>query len=283
MVKIIDGRKVAKQLNESTKQKVRELAKKGVTPGIAVILVGNNDASRRYAHMKEKKANELGINSIMKTFSEDVSEKVVIDTINKLNSNPKVNGILVQSPLPKHINEQKVINTISPEKDVDGFNPINIGNLFLNLDEKYPVACTPKGIMTLLEKYQVNLDGAKVVIVGRSSIVGKPMLALMLTANATITVVHSHTKNLKAYTQAADIVISSVGKYKTLEDKDFKPGAYVIDVGQNLDSNGKLVGDVNYDPKTSKIGYITPVPGGVGPMTIATLMQQTVEMCEWGL
>ncbi|WP_395318353.1 bifunctional 5,10-methylenetetrahydrofolate dehydrogenase/5,10-methenyltetrahydrofolate cyclohydrolase [Fructilactobacillus frigidiflavus] len=283
MVEMIDGRKVAKQLNETTKQKVLELAKQGTTPGLAVILVGNNQASQRYVHMKEKKALELGINSIMKTFPTDVSEATLINTIKELNQNPTVNGILVQAPLPDHIDEQKVIETILPEKDVDGFHPTNVGNLFLNLDKKYPVACTPKGVMTLLEKYNVDLDGANVVIVGRSSIVGKPMLALMLNANATVTDVHSHTKNLKAYTRAADVVISAVGKANFLTDDDFKPGAYVIDVGQNLDENGRLVGDVNYHAETSKIGYITPVPGGVGPMTIATLMQQTVEMCEWSL
>ncbi|WP_429970964.1 bifunctional 5,10-methylenetetrahydrofolate dehydrogenase/5,10-methenyltetrahydrofolate cyclohydrolase [Fructilactobacillus sp. Tb1] len=283
MVEMIDGRKVAKEVNAATKAKVEELAKKGVTPGLAVILVGDNQASQRYVHMKEKKAVELGINSIMKTFPADVSEATLIDTIKSLNNDSAVNGILVQAPLPAHIDEQKVIETIKPEKDVDGFHPINVGNLFLNLDKKYPVACTPKGIMTLLEKYNVNLDGAKVVIVGRSSIVGKPMLALMLNANATVTDVHSHTKNLKDYTRDADVVVSAVGKSNMLTDGDFKPGAYVIDVGQNLDENGKLVGDVNYNPETSKIGYITPVPGGVGPMTIATLMQQTVEMCEWSL
>lgn len=283
MVKMIDGRKVANEINEATKLKVLELAKKNVIPGLAVILVGDNQASQRYVHMKEKKAIELGINSIMKTFPTEVSEATLIDTIKKLNLDPKVNGILVQSPLPAHIDEQKVIETILPTKDVDGFHPLNVANLFLNLDKKYPVACTPKGIMTLLDKYQVDLDGANVVIVGRSAIVGKPMLALMLNANATVTDVHSHTKNLQVYTRAADVVISAVGKANMLTDADFKQGAYVIDVGQNLDENGQLVGDVSYNPETSKIGYITPVPGGVGPMTIATLMQQTVEMCEWSL
>lgn len=283
MVKMINGRKVAKEINNDTKQKVLKLAKKGVTPGLAVILVGDNQASQRYVHMKEKKALELGINSFMKTFPSDVSENDLINTIKDLNADSAVHGILVQAPLPTHIDEQRVIETILPEKDVDGFHPTNVGALFLNLAKNYPVACTPRGVMTLLEKYQVNLNGANVVVVGRSSIVGKPMLALLLNANATVTTVHSHTKNLRKFTRQADVVISAVGKANVLTDADFKLGAYVIDVGQNLNSDGKLVGDINYTPETSNIGYITPVPGGVGPMTIATLMQQTVEMCEWSL
>ncbi|WP_413627259.1 tetrahydrofolate dehydrogenase/cyclohydrolase catalytic domain-containing protein [Fructilactobacillus vespulae] len=281
MVKTIDGRKIAKELNETTKEKVQQLKKQGIQPGLAVILVGENQASQRYVHMKEKKAIELGINSISKVFPETISESDLLIEIERLNDDPTVNGILVQSPLPKHINEQKVIETIDYHKDVDGFHPVNVGNLFLNVSKPYPVACTPKGVMTLLEKYNINVDGARVVIIGRSSIVGKPMLALMLNANATIIDVHSHTKDITEYTKDADIVISAVGKVATITEADLKEGACVIDVGQNLDKNGKLVGDVDYDPENSKIGYITPVPGGVGPMTIATLMQQTVEMCEW--
>ncbi|POH08780.1 bifunctional methylenetetrahydrofolate dehydrogenase/methenyltetrahydrofolate cyclohydrolase [Fructilactobacillus lindneri] len=281
MVEIIDGKKEAKHLNEITKQHIEKLAKSGIVPGIAVIIVGHDQASERYVRMKDKKARSLGIYSIMKHFENDISETDLIKSINELNHDPKINGILVQLPLPSHINEQNIIQSIDPKKDVDGFHPLNIGKLFLNLNEQFPVACTPKGIMTLLAAYQVNLNGANVVVIGRSPIVGKPLLALLLNANASLTCLHSHSENITLHTKKADLVISAVGNANTLNDNHFKPGAYVIDAGQNLDINGKLVGDVSYDQNSKNIGFITPVPGGVGPMTIATLMQQTVEMCEW--
>ncbi|CAM2764119.1 bifunctional 5,10-methylenetetrahydrofolate dehydrogenase/5,10-methenyltetrahydrofolate cyclohydrolase [Fructilactobacillus fructivorans] len=281
MVQLINGKRVANDLNLETKKRVICLKKQDVTPGLAVVIVGDDPASQRYVRSKEKKAKELGIFSIKRALPESVTQSELVQIVKDLNHDDRINGILVQSPLPDHIDEEQIIATIDPKKDVDGFHPVNVGKLFLNLKGHYPVACTPKGIMTLLAKYKINLDGKNVVVVGRSSIVGKPMLALMLNADATVIDVHSHTDDISKYTKHADIVISAVGKYAILNDDDFKPGAVVIDVGQNMDENGKLAGDVAYKAKSDNIEFITPVPGGVGPMTIATLMQQTVDMCEW--
>ncbi|MCF6515110.1 bifunctional methylenetetrahydrofolate dehydrogenase/methenyltetrahydrofolate cyclohydrolase [Lactobacillus sp. S2-2] len=281
MANIIDGRSVAKKLNAETKNEVIELNNKGIYPCLAVILVGTDQASQRYVRSKHKKAEELGIKSIVNLMDESTSQEELLKVIEQYNQDDSINGILVQSPLPKHIDENVVIDTINPKKDVDGFHPVNVGNLFLNKNINYPVACTPKGVMTLLDYYNIDLDGAKVVVVGRSSIVGKPMLSLLINANATVTVVHSHTKNMQEYTKDADVLISAVGKANLIDETYLKDEAVVIDVGQNLDENGKLCGDVNYEDVQTKASLITPVPGGVGPMTIATLMQQTVELTKW--
>lgn len=281
MANIIDGRSIAKKINSETKNEVIKLNNDGIYPCLAVILVGTDQASQRYVRSKHKKAEDLGIKSIVKLMDESTSQSELLSVIDQYNNDQSINGILVQSPLPEHIDEETVIDQINPKKDVDGFHPINVGNLFLNKNINYPVACTPKGVMTLLDHYKINLDGADVVVVGRSSIVGKPMLSLLINANATVTVVHSHTKNIQEYTKNADVLISAVGKANLIDQNYIKDEAVIIDVGQNLDDNGKLCGDVNYEAVQTKASLVTPVPGGVGPMTIATLMQQTVEITKW--
>ncbi|USS85282.1 bifunctional methylenetetrahydrofolate dehydrogenase/methenyltetrahydrofolate cyclohydrolase [Fructilactobacillus myrtifloralis] len=281
MVKLIDGRQVARVLNAQTQTRVAALRKQGIVPGLAVVLVGHDQASERYVRMKEKKAQSLGIYSVLKQLPADSTQAEVLQTVTGLNQDPRITAILVQAPLPPQIDATQVFGAIDPAKDVDGFHPENVGKLYLNLPGPYPVACTPRGIMTLLAANQVPLQGANVVVLGKSAIVGKPLAALLLNAGATVTVLHSQTKEREAFLSAADVVISAVGQAHLLTDADFQPHTTVIDVGQNLDENGRLVGDVDYSEASVNIEQITPVPGGVGPMTIATLMQQTVEMSEW--
>ncbi|USS91148.1 bifunctional 5,10-methylenetetrahydrofolate dehydrogenase/5,10-methenyltetrahydrofolate cyclohydrolase [Fructilactobacillus carniphilus] len=283
MVQLIDGRKAAQTVNEATKQRVKLLKQREIIPGLAVVLVGHNQASERYVRMKEKQAQKLGIYSVLKQLPEDISEAELLEIIATLNHDERINAILVQSPLPDHLDETKVIAAIDPNKDVDGFHPVNVGKLYLDLPGPYPVACTPRGVMTLLKFNQIPVKGANVVMIGKSSIVGKPLAALLLNAGATVSILHSQTRDRQDFIKTADIVISAVGKAHLLNDADFRSQTTVIDVGQNLDENGQLVGDVDYPTNPTNIGSITPVPGGVGPMTIATLMQQTVEMSEWGL
>ncbi|USS87559.1 bifunctional methylenetetrahydrofolate dehydrogenase/methenyltetrahydrofolate cyclohydrolase [Fructilactobacillus hinvesii] len=283
MVQLIDGRKAAQTLNEKTKARVKFLKEHGIIPGLAVVLVGHNQASERYVRMKEKQAQKLGIYSVLKHLPESISEGELLEIIATLNHDEQINAILVQSPLPDHLDETKVIAAIDPNKDVDGFHPTNVGKLYLNLPGPYPVACTPRGVMTLLATNQISVRGANVVMIGKSSIVGKPLAALLLNAGATVSILHSQTRDRSDFLKTADIVISAVGKAHLLNDTDFQPQTVVIDVGQNLDEAGHLVGDVDYPETTVNIAKITPVPGGVGPMTIATLMQQTVEMSEWGI
>lgn len=277
MTKILDGKATANDLLKDVTNKISKLKAKGIVPGLAVILVGDNPASQVYVRNKRKKAEKLGINFVLKELPKDSTQEEVLQLVEQFNHDEKINGILVQSPLPKQIDEEKVIRMIDPKKDVDGLHPQNLGLLFGNIKQYYPVACTPKGVITLLNKYQINVDGKNVVIVGRSKLVGKPLLALLNNLNATVTLAHSHTHNLEEITKKADILIATVGKIGVITDNMVKPGAVVIDVGINRNSDGKLVGDVADNVK-EVASYITPVPGGVGPMTVATLMEQVVEL-----
>lgn len=283
MTTIIDGKQLAKKTNEQTKMEVQHLKEMGITPGLAVVIVGNDEASQRYVRNKNKTAQRLGINSKVIELADTITETELIDIVQQLNDDDAINGILVQDPLPTHIDERKITRKIKPEKDVDGFHPYNVGKLFLDDTTNYPVACTPKGIMTMLKEYNIDLLGKKAVVIGRSAIVGKPMAALLLNAGASITVLHRYTTDILEYTKTADVIVAATGTLHLLQAKSIKKGAVIIDVGQNIDETGHLVGDVDYDDVFDRAGYITPVPGGVGPMTIATLMQQTVELTKWGL
>lgn len=281
MTTIIDGRQLAKKLNQETAQRVSDLKKEGLVPGIAVVLVGDDPASVIYTRNKDRKAKKLGMNSILKRFPENVSQEEVITTIEQLNADPTVHAILVQSPLPSQLNENEIVNVIDPAKDVDGFHPTNVGRLYENLAGHYPMACTPRGIMTMLKEYNVEISGANAVVIGRSHLVGKPIAAMLNNADATVTMLHSHTHDLQSFTRQADILVVAVGRPNFIKAEDIKPGATVIDVGINRMSDGKLVGDVDFESAKEQAAYITPVPGGVGLMTIATLMQQTVDLAEW--
>lgn len=277
MAKILDGKATANDLLENVANNISKLKANGIVPGLAVILVGDNLASQVYVRNKRKKAEKLGINFVLKELPKDSTQEEVLQLVDQFNHDEKINGILVQSPLPKQIDEEKVIRMIDPKKDVDGLHSQNLGLLFGNINQYYPVACTPKGVITLLNKYQINVDGKNAVIVGRSKLVGKPLLALLNNLNATVTLAHSHTHNLEEITKKADILIATVGKIGVITDNMVKPGAVVIDVGINRNNDGKLVGDVADNVK-EVASYITPVPGGVGPMTVATLMEQVVEL-----
>lgn len=281
MTVILDGKETSNEITENLKKRVQNLKSKGITPCLAVILVGDDPASQVYIRNKKKAAKKVGVKTVDNILPATATESEIINLIQTLNDNDQIHGILVQLPLPKSINEDRVIQTILPEKDVDGFHPHNIGKLFMNKGHLFP--CTPNGIMHLLSRYNVPLDGKKVVIVGRSKIVGMPMIAMMLNANATVTVTHSHTKNLKQITQKADVVIVAVGKANFLTGDYFNSNAVVVDVGMNRNDDGKLVGDVEFDSTIDKVAYLTPVPGGVGPMTIAMLLQQTIEIAERSL
>ncbi len=284
MTTILDGKATAKQLNQQTKINTAKFQDQyGIAPGLAVILVGDDQASRRYVRNKDRVATRLGINSVVKNLPSSTSQAELLDVIKDYNNDPTIHGILVQDPLPKDIDAKKITRSISPAKDVDGFHPLNIGKLFLNDNTNYPVSCTPQGIMTLMGKYGIVLQGKKAVIIGRSNIVGKPLTALLINAGASVSVLNHFTKDISEYTKPADIIISSTGRVNTITGSDVKDGCVVIDVGQNLSDQGHLVGDVDFDDVSKKAGFITPVPGGVGPMTIATLMQQTVKMANWSM
>ena len=273
MAVILDGKSLRNKLLENLKKEIDEFE---VKPSLAVILVGEDPASKIYVNNKRKTAESLGIVSTVITYPQDVSEDVLLAKINELNRDGSVNAILVQLPLPKHINKQNVIDAISPEKDVDCFTLENCGRLFTGLEPAvYP--CTPQGILFLLDEYNIDLDGKHVVVVGRSNLVGKPMALMTLKRNATVTICHSHTKNLKDITKTADVLISAVGEV-LIEDDMMKDECVVIDVGIFKDDSGKVRGDVNFDAVSKKVSYITPVPGGVGPMTIASLMLNTVKL-----
>lgn len=274
----LDGKALARKLQEELKVKVTQLKQDGIQPCLAVILVGNDSASQVYVRNKKKVAQKLGIKTIDKQLPQTVNESELIDLVTELNQDENIHGILVQLPLPESIDEDLVMRAIDPAKDVDGFHPFNIGKLFMNKGQIVP--CTPKGIMRLLAEYQINLDGKKVVIVGRSKIVGMPLIALMLNANATVTVAHSHTKNLKEITRDADIVITAIGQAEFFDMQYFNSDAIIIDVGTNRNEAGKLVGDVKRDAVMDHVAYLSPVPGGVGPMTITMLMEQTIQFAE---
>ena len=275
MAKIIDGKKISTQIKDELKEKVAKLKEQGVEVSLAVIQVGNNPASTVYVGNKKKACEYVGIKSPAYELPEKTTEKELLELIESLNERKDVNGILVQLPLPSHIDEDKVIKTIAPSKDVDGFHPQSVGAL--SIGQPGFVSCTPAGIIQLLKRSDIEIDGKECVIIGRSNIVGKPMAMLLLRENGTVTVCHSHTPDLKAVAKRADILVVAIGKSKFVGADYVKEGAAVIDVGMDRDENGKLCGDVDFDAVKDIAGAITPVPGGVGPMTIAMLMNNCVE------
>lgn len=271
---IIDGKAVSAAVKDEVKEQVAALKKDGGVPCLAVVLVGDDPASKVYVRNKKRACEYCGIKSLEYILDKTASEQQLLDLIDVLNNEPTVHGILVQLPLPPHINEQKIINAISEHKDVDAFHPANVGRLMTGNPDFLP--CTPAGVMEMLKKYNIETAGKDCVIIGRSNIVGKPMAMLMLMANSTVTICHSKTKNLKEKCLSADILIAAIGKPKFVTADMVKDGAVVIDVGINRTEDGKLCGDVDFDEVSKKASYITPVPGGVGPMTIATLMKNTL-------
>ena len=275
MSEILNGKELAKVIRENLKLECEELKSNGIKPKLAVIMVGDNPASKIYVKNKSKAAEDIGVEYEEYILKEDIEQKELIDLIKKLNNDNTINGILLQSPIPKHLDIDEAFRTISEEKDVDGFNPINLGKLLLNQDTF--VSCTPYGIMKLFEHYNIDLEGKNVVIVGRSNIVGKPLIACCLNKNATVTVCHSKTKNIEEKTKNADILIVAIGKSKFITEDMVKTGAVVIDVGINRGEDKKITGDVDYENVSKKASYITPVPGGVGPMTIAMLMNNVIK------
>lgn len=278
MYNIIDGKAVSAYIKDKIKEKTAELKDSGKEITLAVIIVGDDPASRVYVNNKKKACEYVGFRSLEYALPAETTEKELLDLIEKLNNDPSVNGILCQLPVPKHINDEKVIDAISPEKDVDGFSKINVGKLWVG--DYDLAACTPMGVMELLKYYNIEISGKNCVIIGRSNIVGKPMAALLLEQNGTVTVCHSRTKNLAEVTSNADILVAAVGRAGFVTADMVKDGAVVIDVGINRNSDGKLCGDVDYDAVKEKASYITPVPGGCGPMTIALLMKNTLIAAE---
>lgn len=275
---IIDGKKIAQSVLESVKKDAEKLNGKGVTPGLAVIMVGNNQASKTYVRNKKMACEKAGIKSEEYLLPEDASEKEILNLINKLNTTKEVSGILVQLPLPPHLDSKTICERISPLKDVDAFTSKNIGDLFKG-DAKF-LPCTPAGILEILKHENINLAGKHCVIIGRSNIVGKPLALLLIQNDATVTVCHSKTKNLEGICKLADIVICAVGKEKFLKKEMVKPSAVVIDVGINRDENGKLCGDADFENLEPICSKITPVPGGVGPMTVAMLVKNAAKAAE---
>ena len=275
MAKIIDGKAISAEIKEELKEKVAEYKKQGVEITLAVVKVGNDPASAVYVRNKEKACEYVGITSRTLALPEETTEEELLKVVNDLNEDKAVNGILVQLPLPKHIDESKVLLAIDSNKDVDGFHPQSVGAL--STGEPGFVSCTPAGIIQLLKRSGISIDGKDCVVVGRSNIVGKPMSMLLLRENGTVTICHSHTKNLKEVCQRADILVAAIGKPKFFDDSYVKDGAVVIDVGIHRNEENKLCGDVDYDKVVDKVSAITPVPGGVGPMTIAMLMNNCVE------
>ena len=271
---IIDGKKISKDLIEKVKDEVSKIKKNGKTPGLAVILIGDYAPSQIYVKNKEKIAKEAGINSEVIRYPKEISEKEVLKKIDELNDNSKISGILVQLPLPPHINKEKIINAIKPSKDVDGFHPMNVGGLASG--SKSIVPCTPLGCLFLIKSVEKNLEGKNAVILGRSNLNGKPMAQLLLKENCTVTILHSKTKDLKTECKRADILIAAVGVKEIVKGDWIKKDAIVIDVGINK-ANGKIVGDVDFESSKNVAKAITPVPGGVGPMTIACLLKNTLE------
>lgn len=275
MTIILDGKKLRDKIFENLKQKLNNMSEK---PTLAVILVGDDPASQIYVKNKKKTAENLGINSIVINYPSNISENILLDKIQELNNDNKITAILVQLPLPKHIDKFKIIDAIAPEKDVDGLTPYNSGKLFSG-EEPYVYPCTPKGILLLLDEYNIELAGKHVVVIGRSNLVGKPVAQMLLNRNATVTMCHSHTKNLSDITKTADIIVSAVGK-NIIGEKMLKSDCVVVDVGIFKDINGKICGDVDFASASKIAAYISPVPGGVGPMTIASLMLNTVELAD---
>lgn len=274
VAKILDGKQIAKEYRQRLKNQVNDLKEYGFTPKLSVILVGNDGASQSYVKSKKKAAEKIGMISEIIHLDESTSEEVVLSELNRLNNDDTVSGILVQVPLPKQVSEQKVLEAINPNKDVDGFHPINIGKLYI--DEQTFVPCTPLGIMEILKHADINLEGKNAVVIGRSHIVGQPVSKLLLQANATVTILHSRTKNMNAHLKQADVIVSAVGQPGLVTKENVKKGAVIIDVGNTPDENGKLKGDVAYDEVKEIASAITPVPGGVGPLTITMVLNNTL-------
>ena len=273
-MKILDGKAVSLKVKESVKVRADELKKFGIEPTLAVVLVGEDKASQTYVRAKEKACNEYGIKSVAHRLSENTTQNELLALINVLNLDDSIHGILVQLPLPKHIDTNVVLAAIDPRKDVDGFHAVNVGKLVSGLDGFVP--CTPLGVMEILKEYGIEVAGLNAVVIGRSNIVGKPMANLLLNASATVTVTHSKTKNLKEICKNADLIVAAIGKPFFLKADMVKDGAVVVDVGINRLDDGRLVGDVDFEEVAPKCSYITPVPGGVGPMTIAMLLNNTI-------
>ncbi|OFH72529.1 bifunctional methylenetetrahydrofolate dehydrogenase/methenyltetrahydrofolate cyclohydrolase FolD [Listeria monocytogenes] len=278
MGEIIDGKKLAKEIQEKVTREVAELVKAGKQPGLAVVLVGDNQASRTYVRNKQKRTEEAGMKSVLIELPENVTEEKLLSVVEELNEDKTIHGILVQLPLPEHISEEKVIDTISFDKDVDGFHPVNVGNLFIGKDSFVP--CTPAGIIELIKSTGTQIEGKRAVVIGRSNIVGKPVAQLLLNENATVTIAHSRTKDLPQVAKEADILVVATGLAKFVKKDYIKPGAIVIDVGMDRDENNKLCGDVDFDDVVEEAGFITPVPGGVGPMTITMLLANTLKAAK---
>lgn len=271
---IIDGKAVSKKVKEDVKAECEQLKAKGITPGLAVIIVGDDPASQVYVHNKEVACEACGFYSVKYALPAETTQEELNALIDKLNKDDKINGILCQLPLPSHLDDKEVINRIDPLKDVDAFHPVNVGAIMIG-DYNY-LPCTPAGVMELIHSTGVNVSGKKAVVMGRSNIVGKPMAMLLLHENATVEITHSRTQNLADITKEADILVAAIGKAKFVKADMVKNGAVVIDVGMNRDENGKLCGDVDFEDVKDKCSFITPVPGGVGPMTIAMLMKNTL-------
>ncbi|EAF6527375.1 bifunctional methylenetetrahydrofolate dehydrogenase/methenyltetrahydrofolate cyclohydrolase FolD [Listeria monocytogenes] len=278
MGEIIDGKKLAKEIQEKVTREVAELVKEGKKPGLAVVLVGDNQASRTYVRNKQKRTEEAGMKSVLIELPENVTEEKLLSVVEELNEDKTIHGILVQLPLPEHISEEKVIDTISYEKDVDGFHPVNVGNLFIGKDSFVP--CTPAGIIELIKSTDTQIEGKRAVVIGRSNIVGKPVAQLLLNENATVTIAHSRTNDLPQVAKEADILVVATGLAKFVKKDYIKPGAIIIDVGMDRDENNKLCGDVDFDDVVEEAGFITPVPGGVGPMTITMLLANTLKAAK---
>ncbi|MGC3073343.1 bifunctional methylenetetrahydrofolate dehydrogenase/methenyltetrahydrofolate cyclohydrolase [Enterococcus faecalis] len=278
MSTVINGRELADQMQAEIQKGVEKMTQQGIQPGLVVLLVGENPASQTYVRNKERAAAKIGILSKVEKLPETISEEELLAEIDKYNQDSRFHGILVQLPLPKHIDEEKILLAIDPKKDVDGFHPMNLGRLFVGKPEMIP--CTPYGIMKMFEAYDIDLTGKRAVVIGRSNIVGKPMAQLLLMKNATVTIAHSKTEHLAEVAKEADILVVAIGRGHFVTKEFVKPGAVVIDVGMNRNQEGKLIGDVAFDEVSEIASYITPVPKGVGPMTITMLMYQTVEAAK---
>lgn len=275
MAKILDGKAVSQRVKDDLKKETEKFVKdNGFAPGLAVVIVGNDPASRVYVNSKKRACEEIGYYSEEHALCESTTEDELLNLVEKLNNDDKIHGILVQLPLPKHINEETIINAINPKKDVDAFHPVNVGKIMIGNFDFLP--CTPAGVMELIKESGISLEGKNCVVIGRSNIVGKPQAMLLLHKNATVTICHSKTKNLKEIAQTADVLVVAVGRAQMITGDYIKEGAVVIDVGMNRLENKKLVGDVDFESASKKASYITPVPGGVGPMTIAMLMKNTL-------
>ena len=277
-MELIDGKALAKKIREELKEEVTELRKQGIIPKLAVIMVGDDKASAVYVRNKSKACNEIGIEFEEYLKDANITQEELIALIKELNNRKDVDGILLQSPIPKGLDIREAFNTIDASKDVDGFNPINVGKL--SIGEDAFISCTPYGVVKMLEAYNIPVEGKRAVIIGRSNIVGKPLIQCLLNKNATVTVCHSKTKNIDEITKQADILVAALGKPKFVTENMVKDGATVIDVGINRNEDGKLVGDVDFENVSKKASYITPVPGGVGPMTIAMLMYNVVKAAK---